>query len=64
MARRYDTVSLLTDLGLGDETVGVLHAVLRVLAPHARVIDLTHLVPVPDVRDLLPRLPAPPHRGR
>ncbi len=50
MARRYDTVSLLTDLGLVDETVGVLHAVLRDLAPHARVIDLTHQVPVHDVR--------------
>ena len=45
-----DTVSLLTDLGLEDETVGVLHAVLRDMAPHARVIDLTHQVPVHDVR--------------
>lgn len=50
MARRYDTVSLLSDLGLVDETVGVLHAVLRDAAPHAHVIDLTHQVPVHDVR--------------
>ena len=50
MGRRYHTVSLLSDLGLVDETVGVLHAVLRDRAPHARVIDLTHQVPVHDVR--------------
>lgn len=50
MGRRYDTVTLLTDLGSADESAGVLHAVLRDLAPHARAVDLTHEVPPFDVR--------------
>ena len=49
-ARRYDHVSFLSDLGTVDETVGVVHAVLAELAPHVRVVDLTHQVPVHDVR--------------
>lgn len=50
MARRYDTVSFLSDLGLRDEHVGVVKAVLRDLAPHAHVVDLTHEIPPFDVR--------------
>ncbi len=50
MARRYDTVSFLTDYGLDDEFVGVVKAVLRDLAPHAVVIDLTHGIRPFDVR--------------
>lgn len=50
MPRRFDTVSFLSDLGVADESVGLVHAVLRDLAPHARVIDLTHHVPAYDVR--------------
>jgi len=50
MGRRYDTVSFLSDLGLIDETVGVVHAILRDIAAHARVIDLTHQIPAYDVR--------------
>ena len=50
MARRYDTVSLLTDYGWDDEFVGVVKSVLRDLAPHATVIDLTHGVRPFDVR--------------
>ena len=42
MGRRYDTVSFLTDWGLTDEFVGVVKAVIRDIAPHATVIDLTH----------------------
>lgn len=49
MGRRYETVSLLSDLG-GDESSGVLRAVLRDLAPHAVVVDLTHDIPPFDVR--------------
>lgn len=45
-----DTVFFLSDYGLRDEFVGVVHAVLRRLAPRARVIDLTHEVPPFDVR--------------
>jgi S-adenosylmethionine hydrolase len=50
MGRRYANVSLLTDYGRVDEFVGVVHAVLADLAPHARVIDLTHDVVAHDVR--------------
>jgi S-adenosylmethionine hydrolase len=50
MGRRYDTVSFLTDWGLTDEFVGVVKAVLRDLAAHAAVIDLTHAIGPFDVR--------------
>ncbi|HEY3843669.1 MAG TPA: SAM-dependent chlorinase/fluorinase [Acidimicrobiales bacterium] len=44
------TVFFLSDYGLADEFVGVVHGVLRAAAPDARVIDLTHQVPAFDVR--------------
>jgi S-adenosylmethionine hydrolase len=47
---RFDTVSLLTDYGTTDEFVGVVHAVIRDIAPHVTVIDLTHQIPPFDVR--------------
>jgi S-adenosylmethionine hydrolase len=50
MGRRYDTVSFLSDFGTADEFVGVVHSVLRDLAPHVRVVDLTHGVAPFDVR--------------
>ncbi|MEM8618119.1 MAG: SAM-dependent chlorinase/fluorinase [Actinomycetota bacterium] len=50
MARRYDTISVLTDYGTDDEFAGVLRAVVRDLAPHATVIDLTHGIAPYDVR--------------
>jgi S-adenosylmethionine hydrolase len=50
MGRRFDTISFLSDLGTADEAVGVVKAVVRDLAPHAVVVDLTHQVPVYDVR--------------
>ena len=50
MGRRYDTVSFLSDLGLADEHVGVVKAVVRDLASHAQVVDLTHEIPSFDVR--------------
>lgn len=48
--RRYDTVTLLSDLGTADGWVGVLHSIIRQLAPEAGVVDLTHAVPPFDVR--------------
>ena len=42
MGRRYDTISFLSDLGVADEHVGVVKAIVRDLAPHAQVVDLTH----------------------
>jgi len=50
MGRRYATVSFLTDYGLDDEFVGVVRAVIRDIAPHASVLDLTHGIPPFDVR--------------
>ena len=50
MGRRYDTISFLSDYGLQDEFVGVVKAVVRDIAPHATVIDLSHSVPAFDVR--------------
>ena len=44
------TVFFLSDYGLVDEFVGVVHAVLRRLAPAATVVDLTHQIPPYDVR--------------
>ena len=50
MARRFETVSFLSDLGTADETTGVVRAVLRDMAPHTVVVDLTHGIPPYDVR--------------
>ncbi len=47
---RSSTVFFLSDYGLRDEFVGVVHAVLRRLVPGAVVVDLTHDVPPFDVR--------------
>jgi S-adenosylmethionine hydrolase len=47
---RYDTISFLSDYGLVDEFVGVVKGVIRTIAPHAAVIDLTHDIAPHDVR--------------
>lgn len=46
----FDTVSFLTDYGTADEFVGVVKSVIRDLAPHVTVIDLTHEIQPFDVR--------------
>ncbi len=46
----YDTISFLSDFGRTDEFVGVVHSVLRAMAPDARVIDITHDIAAHDVR--------------
>ena len=38
----YDTVSFLSDYGHDDEFVGVVHSVIASIAPHVRVVDVTH----------------------
>ena len=50
MAARFDTITFLSDYGTGDEFVGVVKSVIREIAPHVTVIDLTHEVPAYDVR--------------
>jgi S-adenosylmethionine hydrolase len=50
MGRRYDTISFLSDYGTTDEFVGVVKSVIREIAPHAAVIDLTHGIAPFDVR--------------
>ena len=50
MAARFDTITFLSDYGAGDEFVGVVKSVIRQIAPHVTVVDLTHEVPPYDVR--------------
>jgi S-adenosylmethionine hydrolase len=49
-APRYRFVSFLSDYGRADEFVGVCHAVMLDVAPHLRIVDVTHDVPPFDVR--------------
>lgn len=50
MTLRYDTVTLLSDFGPADGTVGVVHSVIRQMAPGVGIVDLSHGVPHFDVR--------------
>lgn len=61
-------VSLLTDYGLEDEFVGVLHGVILGACPDVRIVDLTHGIARHDVRagalalrNALPHLPRGVH---
>jgi S-adenosylmethionine hydrolase len=47
---RYNWITFLSDFGLEDGYVGVCHGVMARIAPHARVIDLSHAVQPQDVR--------------
>jgi hypothetical protein len=46
----FDTVTCLSDLGTADESVGVVHSIVRQAAPHAAVIDLCHEIEPGDTR--------------
>jgi S-adenosylmethionine hydrolase len=50
MGRHHQTVSFLSDYGLVDEFVGVVHSVIRGIAPHVTVVDICHEIPPHDVR--------------
>jgi S-adenosylmethionine hydrolase len=50
MPERRDTITFLSDYGTVDEFVGVVKSVVRSLAPHVVVVDLTHEIPPHDVR--------------
>jgi len=42
MTPRFDTISFLSDYGISDEFVGVVKSVIRSIAPHVTVVDITH----------------------
>ena len=46
----FENVWFLSDYGLEDEFVGVVKAVIRAIAPHATVGDITHSIPPHDIR--------------
>lgn len=48
--QRFETISFLSDYGHGDEFVGVVHSVIRSIAPGVRVIDITHSIEPYNVR--------------
>ena len=50
MSSRFETISFLSDYGRRDEFVGVVHSVIRSIAPAVTVLDITHDVPAHDVR--------------
>ncbi len=47
---RFATISFLSDFGHADEFVGVVHSVIRGIAPEVKVIDLAHDIDAHDVR--------------
>jgi hypothetical protein len=62
------TVTFLSDYGLADDFVGVCHGVIARIAPHVRIIDVTHGIARHDVRAgalvlrrALPYMPAGVH---
>lgn len=50
MTNKYSSISFLSDYGTRDEFVGVVKSVIYEIAPHCRVIDLTHEIEPFDVR--------------
>lgn len=47
---RYDTISFLSDYGHADEFVGVVHSVIRSIAPSVGIVDVSHGIPKFDTR--------------
>ncbi len=47
---RFENLWFLSDYGLEDEFVGVVKAVIRAIAPHVAVGDVTHQIPPHDIR--------------
>lgn len=46
----FDTISFLSDYGTHDEFVGVVKSVVRSIAPHVTVVDITHDIRPYDVK--------------
>ncbi|MEZ4372788.1 MAG: SAM-dependent chlorinase/fluorinase [Polyangiaceae bacterium] len=49
-AQRSGVLTLLTDFGLKDPFVGIMHGIVLQRAPTARIVDLTHHITPQDVR--------------
>lgn len=49
-AAGYEVISFLSDYGHEDEFVGVVHSVIASIAPHVRVVDVTHGIAACNVR--------------
>ena len=47
---QFHCLTFLTDYGLEDAFVAVCHAVAAQIAPDLRITDITHLVPLGDIR--------------
>lgn len=47
---RFDTISFLSDYGTSDEFVGVVKSVIRSIAPHVTVVDITHEIRPYDIK--------------
>jgi S-adenosyl-L-methionine hydrolase (adenosine-forming) len=50
MPPRFDTISFLSDYGTGDEFVGVVKSVIRSIAPHVTIVDITHDIHPYDIK--------------
>ncbi|MBM3805344.1 MAG: SAM-dependent chlorinase/fluorinase [Actinobacteria bacterium] len=50
MAEKFATISFLSDYGTRDEFVGVVKSVIYDIAPHVRIVDLTHEIEPFDIR--------------
>jgi hypothetical protein len=48
---RKATITLTTDFGLGDHFVGVMKGVIRTIAPHADIVDISHELHAFDVTE-------------
>jgi len=46
----HPIITLLTDFGLRDPYVGIMKGIISGIAPNAKIIDLTHLIPPQDIR--------------
>jgi len=47
---RFETISFLSDYGTHDEFVGVVKSVIRSIAPHVTVVDITHDIRPYDIK--------------
>ena len=42
---RRQFITFLSDFGLQDDFVGVVHGVIKRIAPEAQIVDITHGIP-------------------